>query len=252
MTVPSPPSAEISPVTWRVRHFLIVFLGTVVGASLIGGAAAVLYRSRVGDLDGRFSFLVSAPIQIALAALLLWLVARSLSARFDRDLGFVITGRDVPAVFLGSWLLFVVALITAPLIEFTGLDEAPQALVNQLLELDGGTLLVAVLGSVVAAPIVEELQFRGILQRALAARFGRRTTMTLVAAAFGLAHALGIDPSADLWLVRAGITVVSVFLLGLVLSWLADRDGRLGRAILTHAGFNATTLVITVVLSGSA
>ena len=36
----------------------------------------------------------------------------------------------------------------------------------------------------------------------------------------------------------------ALVMVGLVCGWLAERDGRLGRAVWAHVGFNATVIVI--------
>ncbi|HEX2040378.1 MAG TPA: CPBP family intramembrane glutamic endopeptidase [Acidimicrobiales bacterium] len=100
----------------------------------------------------------------------------------------------------------------------------------------GGRLLLFLL-LVVAAPLVEELFFRGLLQRALVRRIGRPAPAVAVAAAvFGLVH---YDVAALLGLVAFGV----------VLGVLVVRTGRLGPAVVAHAAFNAVTVVSYVATS---
>ncbi len=97
----------------------------------------------------------------------------------------------------------------------------------------GPGLAVLALFLVVGAPIVEELFFRGLLQRALARRFGPRWAVAVSAVVFALIH---FQP-----LLFPGLAAF-----GVVLGLLAHRSGRLGPGIVAHAAFNAVTVVLLV------
>jgi uncharacterized protein len=86
----------------------------------------------------------------------------------------------------------------------------------------------------VGAPLVEELFFRGLLQRSLARRFGPIVAVCGSAVIFGLAH-------------FEALQLPALILFGLVLGLLAERTGRLGPGIVAHATFNAVT-VLTLTL----
>ena len=95
-----------------------------------------------------------------------------------------------------------------------------------------GLVLLAVV-LVVGAPVVEELFFRGLLQRSLERRFGPGWAVAGSALAFGVTH---YQPLQLLGLVAFGVV------LG-VLTW---RSGRLGPAVVAHATFNAATVAVLV------
>jgi len=86
-----------------------------------------------------------------------------------------------------------------------------------------------VLMVVVMAPLAEELFFRGLALRALEARMGPRTALVASAVLFGVTH---------LQLLQ----LPALVMIGLVCGWLAQRDGRLGRAVWAHVGFNLVTV----------
>ncbi len=99
-----------------------------------------------------------------------------------------------------------------------------------------GLLLIAFLVCA-GSPIVEELFFRGLLLRALAARLaplGRRigpvVSVVAVGLVFGLVHFEALEFPA-----LAGF--------GVVLAVLAWRTGRLGPGIVAHMAFNTATVV---------
>jgi len=91
--------------------------------------------------------------------------------------------------------------------------------------------LVAVV--VIGAPVVEELFYRGLLQRSLAARFNEGAVLVVVAAVFALVHFRPIE-------------IPGLFVFGLILGWAALRSGRLGPAITIHVGFNLTGLLLVL------
>ena len=81
---------------------------------------------------------------------------------------------------------------------------------------------------VVAAPIVEEMQFRGLLYRGLEPRIGALATIAITSVVFGLLHYLGFG-----W-PRAVATGCLGFLLG-VIRW---RTGNTTACMVTHATIN--------------
>jgi membrane protease YdiL (CAAX protease family) len=108
---------------------------------------------------------------------------------------------------------------------------------------DFGTLAVVIglwLGMVVAAPVVEEIFYRGFLYRGLAAtRFGAAGAITLTSIVFGLSHAPGFG-----WERVLGTGLVGVFL-G-VLRWRSDNTVV---PIIAHATINLLgATMITLVL----
>lgn len=85
---------------------------------------------------------------------------------------------------------------------------------------------------VVVAPIVEELQFRGV-GYGLLERFGRTAAILLVGISFGLVHGL-----------IAGFPVIAVF--GIGLAYLRSSTDSIYPCILLHASFNAFGLIVGV------
>ena len=102
----------------------------------------------------------------------------------------------------------------------TEIAEQSQTLLDQL----------AVFASVaVAAPIIEEVIFRGMLLSVLARKMSKWLAIVVSAAVFSGVHLL--DPNA--------IAVVpGLFLLGIVLAWVALRRGDLSLPIALHSGIN--------------
>jgi len=92
--------------------------------------------------------------------------------------------------------------------------------------------------AIVAAPLIEELVFRGLLLRALTSRYGHRPAIVMQGLAFGLYHFKlgGSDNLSTMVYLAAGGTVLGI---------AAHRWQRLGPTIVAHA---LTNLVVTLSL----
>ena len=98
----------------------------------------------------------------------------------------------------------------------------------------GVVLLVLIVG--VGAPIVEEIFYRGLLQRSLIKRgLPVAASIVITSVVFGLSHFQLLQ--------FPGLAVA-----GAVFSVLAQRAGRLGPAITAHVAFNMVTVVTLLVV----
>ena len=95
-------------------------------------------------------------------------------------------------------------------------------------------------GWLVLAPVLEEVVFRGGLHAALLRRKSRPLLAgagrinALVAAAFGLAHAL----------TRSLVLGLAVLPMALVIGWVYERTGRVRHCVWIHAGCNAAWFAV--------
>ncbi len=96
-------------------------------------------------------------------------------------------------------------------------------------------VVVIVVSTLIGAPIVEELFFRGLLQHAMA-RLGL-LAVVVQAAIFGLIHY-----TPDQGLGNVGI-VLGIGTFGLVLGLAARHTGRLGTSMIGHALFNTAAVL---------
>ena len=151
------------------------------------------------------------------------------------DLGWWMRWKDVPVgLAIGVACQFVlVPLVTLPVFLLSDVDQ--DALEEPARELTdkatGLGVLVLALVVVVAAPLAEEVFFRGLLQRTLARRWPIWPTMVVTSLAFAASHFQALQ-----------FPALAAF--GLVLSVIAHRTGRLGLNTWAHVGFNATTVVV--------
>jgi len=110
------------------------------------------------------------------------------------------------------------------------IEERAQELADRA---DGWTTVLLVLVVVVGAPIVEELVYRGLLQRSVSALVGAGFGLVSTSAWFALIHFSPVE-------------YPGLFLAGFVFGGCVVATGRIGPAIVTHAAFNATGLVVVL------
>jgi membrane protease YdiL (CAAX protease family) len=105
---------------------------------------------------------------------------------------------------------------------------------------ESGTLPLLLLAILVAAPVSEELFFRGFLLRGWAAsRLGTVGAVVLTSAIWAVVHT-----QYD-WII-----VGQIFGLGLLLGWLRLRSGSTVLTIVLHGAFSAGALIQAAILAG--
>jgi membrane protease YdiL (CAAX protease family) len=214
------------------------FLSGIVLAGILGGIAVVV----TGDRDG--------PALLAAGFVGLWvpLVGAALlaSRRFGTgsaaiDLGLQVRAGDIwPGLLVALTGLAASAVVQLLLSPFPELLGSNTGFVEDQASTATGAVLVA-LSTVVGAPIVEELFFRGLVLHAML-RFGAVAAIAGQALVFGLIH---VDPTEGAG--NVGI-VLGIGVFGLVLGTAAHRFGRLGPVFWAHAFFN-TAAVVPILLS---
>ena len=133
--------------------------------------------------------------------------------------------------------LLLVPLVYLPLRELwpstfstDDIEERAQELADKA---GGANTLLLFLVVAVGAPLVEELVYRGLLQRAGARVVGVWPGLLLASVWFALVHPSPVE-------------YPGLFVAGLTFGiWLA-LTGRIGGGIMTHIGFNVTGLVMTL------
>jgi membrane protease YdiL (CAAX protease family) len=110
------------------------------------------------------------------------------------------------------------------------LSETAEKLVDRA---SGGTMVLLVLMVCVGAPIVEELVYRGLLQRSFAARFDHVLAWLAASAWFAVIHFRPVE-------------YPGLFAFGLVAGACLLVTRRLGMSIACHLAFNVTGLLLAV------
>ena len=149
-----------------------------------------------------------------------------------RDLGI-----GTVAGLVGRIAAIIVVLPLAPLLRNQRVTRTTQ--VNSGLNAGTLSIIVTVAIIVIGAPIVEELFFRGLVQGALTRRWGAWLAVWIQAACFAAVHY-------QFWMtaVQAAVTVLSIFVVGLLLGVLRWRYRRLTPGMFTHAIFNLIAVLL--------
>jgi membrane protease YdiL (CAAX protease family) len=217
---------------------VVAFVGGWVAAqltsSLIVGA---LHDGSSGDatLGALTAGLVGAWVCYVTA---MWLASqRAGSADFREDYGVTVAWIDLIGLGIGVVcqlvLLRVVYLPLEGLWPGTFTQDRLEENAQDLVDRAGTATWLLVLVVAVGAPIIEELFYRGLLQRSLLARFSDGLVIVGVAAMFALVHFRPVE-------------FPGLFAFGLVLGVAAARTGRLGMPIMIHIGFNASALALVI------
>jgi CAAX protease family protein len=225
---PQPPTGYLPVSAWRYRDVVLAFLAGVVGSFLVAVGVEVAGASAFDPIP--FSLIFGGQAAASFGVIL-WLSRRRGSGSLAADVGLVVRAGDWWGVPAGMGLQIAIALVTLPLLQLLFPDGAPEQSVAEIAS-SSETLLdqLFVIASVaVAAPIIEEMIFRGMLMSILRRSFGAWVSIIVSAAVFALVHL--VDPDAI-------AAVPGLFLLGLVLGWVALRRGDLSLAIALHSGIN--------------
>jgi uncharacterized protein len=244
----------VPPQTKRQAWIWLVY--AVVGF-LVGQIAALIFGTVAGAIAGktgaemRVIETASVPPEWYVVSTLLglwigfvgapWLASRTQGTRnFVRDLGLRFRLIDLVGIGIGIGGQILVALMYAPfqhdIHDFNGPSQKLTGASH------GGGFVIIAIATVVFAPAMEELFFRGLLLKALVRLFtplraagGARAAGVVLAVIvdgllFGLAHGE--------WVQLAGLAAF-----GIILAAVSYRTGRLGMNMVAHGTFNLVAII---------
>ena len=204
----------------------------------------------VGEVTGQVYDARPTPLWlVAILQAFLWLgllgapllAARTKGNGVVEDFGLRFRLIDVP---VGLVIGVVSQLVLVPIVSLTwiallgkdldDLDYSARELADKATDPLGVALLFVIV--VLGAPVVEELFFRGLLQRSLLRRVAPVLAVAISALVFGVTHFQLLQFPA-------------LVAFGAILGFLALRTGRLGPSIVAHMAFNAVTVIALVLTS---
>jgi membrane protease YdiL (CAAX protease family) len=205
-------------------------LGWSIGGIVLGGAIYAVAPTDGGT--GTVTLAVMAVTSWTCLIASLWAAGRLQRVGFRALVAFRIRWIDLVGIPVGvATQVVLVPLIYVPLrsiwpesFDNSALEETARELVDSA---GGWRTVLLVLVVVVGAPVVEEMVYRGLLQRSATAKFGSIGGLIAASVFFGAIHLRPVE--------LPGLTAA-----GLVFGYMLLRTGRLGSAIMTHAAFNAT------------
>lgn len=204
----------------------------------------------VGEVTGQVYDARPTPLWlVAILQAFLWLgllgapvlAARTKGNGVVEDFGLRFRLIDVPVGLVIGVVsqLVLVPIVSLPWIALLGkdlddLDDSARELADKATDPLGVALLFVIV--VLGAPVVEELFFRGLLQRSLLRRVAPVLAVAISALVFGVTHFQLLQFPA-------------LVAFGAILGFLALRTGRLGPSIVAHMAFNAVTVIALVLTS---
>ena len=225
----------LADTAWTYADVAWVFVAGVV-TSIV--AAGIAFGLGGDDLDSVVLLAVAVPAQLAGHLAVVARLSRTRgTGRWRDDFGFVIRSRDWSFFFLGALLQVVLVGVLVGVAELIRVEELPTQAVGDALGAVTGWVprLVAAAFVVIAAPVVEEIIFRGMLLSRLLRSMSATAAVVMSGFVFAAVHVV-LDPSS--WFVS-----IALFPLGIVLGSLALSSGALSRPIMAHSGVNGLAAI---------
>lgn len=217
---------------------LLLLLAAIaaIGAGFFFPNDALVLTTGTGRLTllGSLVLLTATQISLLIAAGLLVFWPRALAGArlIEREgLGRAIlvgVGWGIPAWVVASLL----AALVSDLLSRAGIRAQPEV-AQQVLST--ANPFVAVLATVIIAPVAEEVFFRGVALNAWTREYGARRAIIGSALLFGLIHG-------------SLIAILPIFGLGLALALVYRRTANLASAIALHATFNGISVALALLV----
>lgn len=207
-----------------------------VVAAIVGIGASKGVGSLVDDSLIQQLVLSQAALWGVLALTLVYVSRSYGSGNLVADYGIRVRARDLGggvAAGIASRVMAAVGIILV-IAAFQGDEGRASGGEFEFFEPDAASFYTFLAFAVVGAPIIEEIFFRGLVQRALEPALGAVGAVAIQAVLFGAAH-MQIDASASLNLQ----ILVGIAFGGVVLGFAFQLTRRLGTSMVAHALFNA-------------
>lgn len=203
---------------------MFAIIGIFIGSTLVGGLAKLLVIKTAGASEGFGNFLaylVTFSITIGFA---LWIViARGAKKPIIR---FSLRKVDPTVVLWGLILIIVTAVVIEPILALF-----PDTNVDLLRNIttSGGWAMVT---SIILAPFLEEILFRGIIQENVTREYGGLIGVVFASLLFALAHITVPQQAAN------------AFFMGLILGYIYIKTQSLLPVIIIHGLNNAIAYIM--------
>ena len=198
---------------------LLTLLGVFIVATVLGSLLTGVLQ-KIGSVSVGFGAFLGYVIQFSLVIIFGLFQRKIRSPKETRLLKFGLAKLDFVIILWGTIMVLATGVVIEPL-----LNLFPETYLDRLgnIMAAGGWMMFT---SIVIAPIMEEILFRGILQDALMRKYGVFVGILIASAVFGIVHLIPQQ-------------VVNAFMIGIVLGYIYYRTGALLPVILIHCINNA-------------
>lgn len=243
--LPAPPPNDLQPMDILVAAYAFFLLPRMLMLVVPGNWSAATTQAvtsrpaamQITDAPSIIALCLGECVAIVVFCILGYLrFRRSLSAW---GLRFRHIGRELLyalSIYISAWPICSIILhLTILLLSFIpGYVFEEHGTIEMLRSGTGGTIVTAIVifSAIVIAPTMEELFFRGLLQPAIARATGsQKSAIIIVGMTFGLIH------------YTVPQTVPALMIFGMILGYFYARTNSLTLVVLTHAIFNAKTIL---------
>lgn len=159
---------------------------------------------------------------------LLFLAVKKIDPPALKNLGFVKPPKYsliyVPS--LGIGLQIFIALAVSAVLSASGMEELREQMESYSKALNGPNAALSIIAVVIAAPLNEEIFFRGAIMRSMEKHgFSNTASVLIQAALFGVFHVIPVQ-------------IAYAFVIGVVLGFLRSHCGSIWPCVLLHVCFN--------------
>lgn len=219
---------------WEISgsDFFLFLLLFVALFSLSPVAVARIFEQNLTDLGPRDLLLQGYGTQLSMLAAWSLFAVHPASAKPDNP------GNSVRAAITGLiTFIFLIPPFLAIfggwywILDLLGMEPTPQDVVETIQDAPKSDLVFWMVLTVVIAPITEEFVFRGTIFRFFAGRMPTIWASAVSGAFFSLVH-------------YNMLTFVPLLVLGMVLSTVFMKTGRLSASIALHAAFNGFSMIV--------
>lgn len=210
---------------------MLAMLGIFLAASLVAGLIMIILRSLAPGLETAAVNAAAYFIQFG-AAIAGICAYRGLRGGGKCPFRFTFRWYNASMVLLGLVLLVATSVVIDPLLNL--FPDRYFEMLNDMIGTGGWAVLLTVL----LAPVLEEMLFRGQILEAARQRWGPAKAIMISAAVFGLVH-FTCPPQ-----------MVNAFVMGIVMGYIYVLTGSLMPVILIHAA-NNTIAYLTMEFTGS-
>lgn len=233
-----------SPEPWGWRP-VVVSLGALIGLIVAGVVASATVSLHGTTARTVFAVITNVVVE-ALLGLAVWGAGRDVAARNG---GWAITfglrrprWSDAKWVAAGIGITFLSRGIVVAVANAVSHGRAARAAENlRVHHIDAVTVVLLILVVVLAAPIIEELVFRGLLLRTFMRRLPFWPAAVLSTLIFAALHTYEVTT------VLGAVTLAAaVACLGLTNCWLNRRTDSLPPGMFVHASFNLLAVLVLV------
>lgn len=196
---------------------ILSIIGVFFLAAIFTGLILMPFENYLGGASTFISYVIHLMLVVIYG---LYLKKRR-TGTFRGLMRFSIHGLNPRLILWGVILMFSINLVVEPLT-----DLFPSEYLDYLVKALGGSGGWAMLTTIVAAPILEEILFRGIIQESMTRKYGAWRSIVVASLIFGLIH--GIPQQ-----------VVAGSLMGMVLGYIYYKTQSMISVIIMHAINNA-------------